>query len=219
MSADIQSFNFNVDLLRALLWQYNEAENLQELLEEKQAWYTKNQQNFWTDFYTNIFDLRTANTFGLQIWSIILGQPLFINIAESGNPSWGFGTFHENFTRGNFSGPATESIRLSDATARVLLQLRYFQLISSGTVPETNRALKWIFGEKYGVAFLIDNHDMTQFYTFKFALPSDLAFIFNNFDVLPRPAGVGSSYQVIVNEAWGFDDTHENFDHGNFSEL
>lgn len=218
MTSTIQQFDYSVNLLRALLWQYNEAGNLQSLLEEKQAWYDDNQEGFWQDFYTNIFDLRTANDFGLQVWSIILGQPLFINIADTGEPTWGFGALHENFTRSNFAASASATHRLPTATARILLQLRYFQLISSGTVPETNRALKWIFEENYGVAWLNDNHDMTQFYTFTFALPSDLVFIFNNFDVLPRPAGVGSSYRVIVEDAFGFDEDHANFDNGNFSQ-
>lgn len=219
MTVDIQQFDFSVDLLRALLWQYNEAGKLQSLLEEKQAWYTENQTNFWTDWYNNVFNLQTANDFGLEVWSIILGQPLFINVAIDGRVSWGFGAYHENFDRSNFAPGASGTFRLPTETARILLKLRYFQLISSGTVPETNRALKWIFGENYGVAWLNDDHDMTQFYTFTFALPADLIFIFNNFDVLPRPAGVGSSYRVIVVDAFGFDAFHENFDQGNFSEL
>lgn len=219
MTSTIQQFDYTVNLLKALLWEYNEATNLQALLRQKQDWYNTNQTEFWEDFYTNIFNLQTANDFGLQIWAIILGQPLFVNGTPSDRVTWGFGTPHENFTRGNFSGTSSGTHRLGTETARVLLQLRYFQLVSSGTVPETNRALKWIFGENYGPAWLNDNHDMTQFYTFTFPLPSDLQFIFNNFDVLPRPAGVGSSYRVIVDETWGFDSSHENFDHGNFSEL
>lgn len=218
MTGTIQTIDFSVNLLRALLWEYNEAGNLQSLLEEKQAWYDENQEGFWVDFYNNIFNLQTANDFGLQVWSIILGQPLFINIADNNATTWGFGAFHENFERSNFSASASETHRLPTETARILLQLRYFQLISSGTVPETNRALAWIFGKKYGKAWLNDNLDMTQFYTFQFALPSDLIFIFNNFDVLPRPAGVGSTYRVIVEEAFGFDATHANFDNGNFQQ-
>jgi hypothetical protein len=218
VTSTIQVFDYSVNLLRALLWQYNEAGNLQALLEEKQQWYDDNQEGFWQDFYTNIFDLRTANDFGLQVWSVILGQPLFINTPDGAGLTWGFGPEHENFTRSNFAASASATHRLNTETSRILLQLRYFQLISSGTVPETNRALKWIFEENYGKAWLNDNLDMTQFYTFQFALPSDLVFIFNNFDVLPRPAGVGSTYRVIVNKAWGFDESHANYDNGNFSQ-
>lgn len=219
MTNSIQQFDYTADLLRAILWQYDNAPNLLAILQNEQAWYDVNHTQFWNDFYTDIFNLDTANDFGLQIWSIILGQPLFVNFLSDGRVTWGFGSEHENFERSNFASDASGSYRLPASTARVLLKLRYFQLTSAGTVPEINRALKWIFGEEYGVAWLNDNHDMTQMYTFTFPLPSDLIFIFNNFDVLPRPAGVGSEYRVIVNDAWGFDEFHENFDNGNFSEL
>jgi len=219
MTATIQQFDFSVNLLQALLWQYNEAGNLQSLMTQKQNWYTENQTNFWENWYRDVFNLQTANDFGLSIWSIILGQPIFINIPDSGQPTWGFGTPHENFNRSNFATAGKGSHRLSTETARILLQMRYFQLTSCGCVPDINRALKWIFGARYGKAWLNDNHDMTQFYTFTFPLPSDLIFLFDNFDVLPRPAGVGSSYRVVVEDAWGFDEYHENFDNGNFSEL
>lgn len=219
MTTTVQPIDFSVDLLRAILWQYDEAPNLKALIEAKQAWYVANQQDFWQDWLANVFDLRTANSFGLEVWSIILDIPIVVtNFPETGRTTWGFGTLHENFTRGNFSGSTGHAVRLADETARILLQLRYFQLTSAGTVPEINRMLAYVF-QDYGPAWLNDNHDMTQFYTFGFALPSDLEFLFNNFDVLPRPAGVGSSYRVIVGESWGFGDHHENFDHGNFSEL
>jgi len=218
MAKTIQQFDFSVDLLQALLWQYNEAKNLQELLTEKSAWYTENQTYFWENWYRDVFDLRTANDFGLAVWSIILGQPLFINKGPDNKPTWGFGQYYVNFERGNFSSQTGSSYRLSTETARILLRLRYYQLIGSGCVPEVNRLLADVFKDR-GKAYLIDNLDMTQLYIFTFPLSSDLIFLFNNFDILPRPAGVGSSYQVIVNESWGFDQYHENFDNGNFSEL
>lgn len=214
----IQEIDFNVNLLKAVLWQYNEAGNLQELLQNKNDWYVTNQTSFWDDWYRDVFNLYTANEFGLSVWSIILGQPLFINRSFSGRPTWGFEQYHVNFTRGNFAGSSSLT-RLQPETARILLQLRYFQLISSGTIPETNRALKWIFSENYGDAWLLDGEDMTQLYVFTFPVPAELAYVFKYFDVLPRPAGVGSDFIVVLNETWGFGEFHENYDNGNFSEL
>lgn len=220
MTDTIQQFDFDVDILQTILWQYNEATRLQSLLQQKQDWYNNNQTAFWDDWYRDVFDLRTANLFGLQVWAIILGQPIvFSNVSNPDKPTWGFGDYHRNFNRGNFMSTDGFTYRLSVETARVLLQLRYFQLTSSGTVPEINRILKSVFEENYGFAYLRDNLDMTQTYIFNFALPSDMRFLFNNYDVLPRPAGVGSNYEVIVVETWGFGPDHENFDNGNFSEL
>ena len=76
-TVDIQSFDFSVNLLQALLWEYNEASNLQSILTQKQAWYNTNQSNFWNNWIVNVFDMRTANEFGLTVWSIILDLPLF----------------------------------------------------------------------------------------------------------------------------------------------
>jgi hypothetical protein len=218
MADTIQQFDFSVNLLKALLWQYNEAKNLQGILEGEQAWFNTNQSEFWQNWIRDVFDLRTANEFGLQVWAIILGQPLFLNKGPDNKPTWGFGQYYVNFERGNFSSQTGSSFKLSTASARVLLRLRYYQLIGTCTPPSINRMLADVFSS-YGAAFVLDNQDMTQTYTFTFALPSDLVFLFNNFDVLPRPAGVGSDYNVIINESWGFDQYHENFDHGNFSEL
>lgn len=218
MTGTIQEFDYSVDLMKSLLWQYQGAVRLQELIEEKQDWYDINQTAFWTDWQRDVFDLQTANYFGLSVWAIILGQPIiFPNVANPNKENWGFGSFHVNFNRGNFASTTGFTYVLSPETARILLKLRYFQLVSSGTVPETNRMLKFVFAD-YGDAYLIDGHDMTQLYIFTFALPSDLKFLFDNYDVLPRPAGVGSSYRVVVEESWGFGEFHENFDHGNFSE-
>lgn len=190
----IQDFDFSVNLLQALLWQYQNATSLQSLVQQKQDWYSENQEDFWGDWVTNVFNLRTANDFGLSVWSIILSQPTYINNAPSPNTkvAWGFGSPHVNFTRGNFSTSTGVTYRLPTEYARIILQLRYFQLVSSGTVPEINRMLKYVF-EPFGPAYLVDNHDMTQTYVFGFTLPSDLRLALNDFDVLPRPAGVSST--------------------------
>ena len=74
----IQEFDYSVDLLKAILWQYNESPNLLSLVTQKQEWYTQNQSEFWSDWYTNVFNLQTANLFGLAVWSIILNVPLYV---------------------------------------------------------------------------------------------------------------------------------------------
>jgi len=192
----IQTFDYTVPLDEALLWQYNNAASLQSLIASKQAWYDTYQEQFWEDWFTNVFALDTADDFGLSVWAIILGQPIvFNNQPIMGQVPWGFGTSNENFNNGNFFA-GTGTYTLPTEVARTLLQLRAFQLVSSGTVPETNRMLAYVFGDM-GSAWLVDNYDMTQTYMFDFALSADLQWCFNNIDILPRPAGVSSTYEVI----------------------
>lgn len=210
----IQQFDFDVNLLQAILWQYNNATNLQGLLNAKDTWYETNQSDFWEDWYTNVFNLPTANEFGLSIWSIILGLPLFIS---SGTPSgniFGFDTQTGfNFDNGIFGGSST--YQLDTTTQLIALQLRYFQLTSSGTVPEINRVLKYVF-KNFGHAWLLDNHDMTQTYIFNFPVTFNLQYLFNNYDILPRPAGVESHWVDATLIYFGFRTTDFNFDNGIF---
>lgn len=210
----IQQFDFSVDLLRAILWEYNNATNLQSLINSKQVWYDDNNQNFWQDWVANVFNLNTANEFGLSVWSIILGLPLFINVSpDPAAMTFGFGAANGavNFDNGILSNQNGFIYSLPLETKRIALKLRYFQLVSSGTVPETNRMLKYVFGS-LGRAFLLDYGTMNQAYVFLFPVTFDLAYIFNNLDILPRPAGVGSQWIDATKVFFGFGPPNPSFD-------
>ena len=219
----IQQLDYSVNLLQALLWQYNTATNLQGLVQQKQTWYTTNQTQFWENWYTDVFDLNTANQFGLIVWSIILNFPLYVNTLPSSSsaPTFGFNnSFFTNFDQGNFQSTTGNSYQLPIATQRLALQLRYFQLCSSGTVPEINRFLNYVFnlynGSVAGKVFLEDNYDMTQTYHFLFTIPNDLLYLFENYDILPRPAGVQNKIVDDTVNTWGFGPYQLNFNRGNF---
>lgn len=236
----IQAFDFSVDLLQALLWQYNEAPNLHALLQHKQEWYTVNQTEFWQDWFTDVFDLRTANDFGLAVWAIILNARQFVYqppnldrpIFGFGVPNTGFSdrfddrfseggpqSFYKNFNNGNFGTSSGEGINgLTTEQSRLLLRLRYFSLVTRAAVPEINAFLSEVFAD-LGKVVVVDNYDMTCTYAFLFALPSTLIYVFNNFDVLPRPAGVALNITTTPRDkVFGFGEHYANFNNGNFGE-
>lgn len=213
----IQAFDFSVNLLRALLWQHNEAARLETLLRGKQEWYDQNQTAFWTDWVTDVFNLTTANDFGLNVWAIILGLPFVSNAGEGpqDKPTWGFGSAHVNFGNGNFQ--PWINFPLTTEARRLILRLRYFQLTTRGTVPEINQFMAYLF-QDMGYVYVMDGLDMTARYVFGFPLSQDLQIVFDTFDVLPRPAGVRVDYVVLPDaDGWGFGRFHYNFDNGNFS--
>lgn len=236
--ARIQEFDFSVNLLQALLWQYNQATNLQGLLEQKQEWYDVNQRDFWEAWYRDVFDLRTANAFGLAVWAIILNARQFVyqppNIERPifgfGVPNTGFGdrfgsrfsagtslSFFKNFNNGNFgtsSGAGINGLDLEQS--RILLRLRYFNLAMRPSVPQINAFVNEVFKD-LGKVVVLDNYDMTCTYVFLFALPSSLIYVLNNFDVLPRPAGVALNITTVPRDkVFGFGDAYVNFNNGNF---
>ncbi len=216
----IQTFDFSVDLMQAILWQYNDAERLQGILQLKQDWYDKNQSEFWESWRVNVFDLNTADAFGLTVWSIILNLPIIVIVGETPTtkPTWGFGDYNKNFNNGNFSRSQGGAVSLTIEQARTVLKLRYYQVTSRGTVTEINQFLKNVFKE-YGRAYVRDNLNMTITYVFNFQPSSQLKFVIEKYDVLPRPAGVGVDTLVEVIEYWGFSNTDQTFEHGNFGVI
>lgn len=358
MSSAIEEFDYSVNLLRALLWRHNDATSLQGLLQSKSAWYASQQSQFWSDWFTNVFNLNTANEFGLSVWAIILGVPLSLIVPPNAGPQFGFGprellsdradaasswtqsggvtltagqtdpnagtkavkidlstasgtrrvtiptlaggipagnttlqfqaklisgtqgtiasdingvtmgnwptlntstwttvtlTLNNatagttafnivsnttsaavveifnpqlcadtevsngrfNFNNGNF-GASAAGVGLTLDQKRILLKLRYYKLISRCTIPEINARLKAILGQ-YGSVYVLDGNDMRYTtYVFGFQPNSALQFVLENFDVLPRPAGVGVRFVVSTRPAFGFGPYNQNFNNGNF---
>jgi hypothetical protein len=220
MSAAISEFDFSVNLLRALLWRNNQADNLQSILQQKSDWYEINHTQFWNDWVTNVFDVRTANEFGLSVWALILGVPLALIVAPNAGPQFGFdvkpvSNGRQNFNNGNF-GVSAAGVGLTIDQKRILIQLQYYKLISRCTVPEINAAMKRILGQ-FGSVYVLDGNNM-QFvtYVFGFQPNSALQFVLENFDVLPRPAAVGVKYIVSTRPAFGFGAYNQNFNNGTF---
>lgn len=213
---NIQQFDFSVNLLRALLWQHNEAARLESLLTQKQAWYDEKQRDFWNDWIVNVFDLRTADDFGISVWAIILGLPLTQSRSadDPDKPIWGFSIDDENFTNGNFAN--TSGFSLTTDECRILLFLRYFQLVTRATVPEINTFLAHVFVDS-GTAYVSDGLNMTARYAFGFTMSDDFQTALTYFDLLPRPAGVFVDFVIVPDaDGWGFGPPHFNFTNGNF---
>jgi len=214
--SQIQEIDLSVDCLRALLWQYNEASRLEGLLRAKQLWYDREQSTFWSDWIRDVFDLRTANDFGCAVWAIILDIPLAITSRgdDPDKPIWGFDQYRENFNNGNFASTASVSLTLEQK--RLVLQLRYFQLTTTGAVPEINAFFAYIF-ESFGLAYVVDGYAMNARYVFGFPLSSSLELILTEYDLLPRPAGVAVDFVILgESDGWGFGRYHDTFENGNF---
>lgn len=215
---NVQQIDYNVDLLRAVLWQYDGAPALKSILEQKSQWYSENQEAFWEAWFRDVFDLNTANEFGLQVWARILGLPLQVALAPDplDKPTWGFGADNQNFTNGNFSTFSESIQNLTTAQKRLVLKLRYIQLVSRGTVPEVNQFLSDLFRDEEGSAYLIDNYNMTGVLFFDFVPDESLRFVLEKYDLVPRPAGVGISYAVAGEPSFGFGPYNLNFNNGTF---
>lgn len=229
----IQSFDSSADLLQVILWQYNDAESIISLISQKQTWYDINLLGFWNDWFTNVFNLQTANAFGLSVWALILDIPLYVNTSdEPDNYAFVFG-FNENLTfpallntyqnfngvgtlpvtgnGANFSDKGTRYI-LSLEEQRFILQLRYFQLTTRGDIFDINSFLNYLYLQKmaipgFGKIWVLDGLNMTMRYVFDYQISLILLQILEDLDLLPRPDGVGLQYYVVSDTTFGFDTT------------
>ena len=200
MSAEI-NFDYSVDILQNLIWEYDKA--LAALMTQKQNWYDENHEQFWIDWFNNVFNLNTADQFGLTVWSIILDQPIVINQVPDAltRPTFGFKYYvdsdnFQNFGNGNFSAASGASLYLTNAQKVIILKLRYYSLISNFTIDFLNAMCADVFKD-YGQVYVIDNLNMTFTYHFNFTIPSDLNLLFTELDILPRPIGV----KVLIQQA------------------
>ena len=197
--SQIQLFDYSVDLLQSLIWRYNQADLLESLIQQKQDWYTTNQTQFWQDWYDNVFNLQTANNFGCAVWAIILDIPISSETAPppAAGLYFGFDEYNSNFDNSNFAPGDPLQPVLTLLQKRLVLRLRYFQLVTNGVIPDINRFIQWLFAYD-GFVYVVDNLDMSITYVFEFDPGDDLISIFNLYDILPRPAGVSVSIVIDV---------------------
>lgn len=225
----IQRFNYNVDVLQAILWQQDQATNLVQLATQKNAWYQAYQTEFWIDWYNNVFNLLTANTFGLSVWSYILNIPLYINFdpEPDDKPLFGFNFFnptlknnYTNFNNGNFSTKGSV-LTLTEEEQRFLLRLTYYKYCTRSDVTDVNSFLNYLVTTSdigyLGTIYMLDGLDMSITYVFSSpGFPSDLLQTIKDLDSFPRPAGVEIKYEINTGKVWGFGSLNQNFGNGNF---
>ena len=218
MSDRVQPFDQSVNVLPSILWQYENADKFVRLIQSQQAWIDENQNKFWQDWFRDVFDVDTANSFGLSVWARILGINLAVPTTPTvGNTSWGFGANRRNFGRGNFGRDRDGQINLSLDQQRLVIKLRLAQIIVRPTAYYINEMLESILNTPGRSVYAYDTLDMEYVvYVFDFAPDSQLRFILENYDLLPRPSTVGAQWIVASRPAWGFGPNRLNFNNGTF---
>jgi hypothetical protein len=149
-------------------------------------------------FFDNIWNVLTAQGYGLDVWGRIVGVNRVLQV--SGSNYFGFAqALPTSYGWGQapwYSGETlTGNYPLSDAAFRTLILAKALANICNGSIPAINQILLNLFPNR-GNCYVTSGGDMTMQYVFKFALsPVELAIVTNS-GVLPTPAGVASSIVV-----------------------
>ena len=207
----IEKFDFNINVSQVLEWQYNNALKLQQIIENEQTWNDEYVNQFINDWYNNVFNLDTANDFGLQVWAIILGVHFdlaTVTVSSIGVLGYDVG---QNFDNATFA--PDNSTYLTTSQKRLILQLRYSQMTTNATIDSIYSAVNRVLSG----AMVYDNLDMS----INVALPTypDFysQFILDNYDIIPKPAGVKLNYEFGTASWFGFNGSNGNgFDNSTF---
>jgi predicted DNA-binding protein len=218
MSDRIQEFDNDINVMPAILWQYENADKFVRLIQKQQAWIEENHNKFWRDWYRDVFDIDTANDFGLSVWARILDVNLYVGVEPTtGNGSWGFGPNRQNFGNGGFGRNRSGNICLSLEQKRMVIKLRLAQLLTRPTAYYINEVLESVVNTEDEKVYAYDTLDMEFIvYVFNYQPSSQTQFILRNYDLLPRPSGVGVQWIVEKRPAWGFGPYRKNFNNGTF---
>lgn len=160
------------------------------------------------DFYNVVWDVDTAQWFGLDIWGRIVaienGRYLqietgtYFGFNDSLNQSW------QTFNNGALYNGVTETqtYELADPAFRVLILAKAMANISDSSMPGLNRVLQNLFQGR-GRCWVNDLHSMTIRYVFEFNLEPWEESVIRN-DKLPRPGGVLATVLQAPADLFGF---------------
>lgn len=191
-----------ISVERTILSQYSHSPTLVQLVKDIDACIDPTTD--FNTFFSFVFNVDTAQGFGLDIWGRIVGVGRQINVpALTPNP----GAFA--FTPGVYTMP--------DAQYRKVILMKALANITATNANSINTLISNLFAGR-GRCYVMDGLDMTLEYRFEFWLePYEYVIITGG--VAPRPAGVLLKvFQVDVLTTFGFQEnvSLQPFDQGTF---
>lgn len=180
------------DWVQTVLSQYANSPVFMQMLEDGAAWFDQslNLDNF-TDL---IWDVTTAQGYGLDVWGRIVGVQRVVQLA--GTEVW-LGTTGPPGVSGDSmnvapfysGGSATNNYALSDDFFRLLILAKAMANICDGGTAAINQVLLNLFPGR-GNCYVTDGGDLTMTYTFDFTLSAVELAVVTQSGVLPKPPGV-----------------------------
>lgn len=157
------------------------------------------------NFYDMIWNVMTAEGYGLDVWGRIVGVSRTIQLPVIPSQYFGFGEAGGSWTgfgpvagAGGFytGGQATSNFNLIDSDFRILVLAKAAANICDGSIPAINQILLALFPGR-GECYIIDNQNMTMTYNFLFSLTVAEAAILAQSNVLPTPVGVSANVVFV----------------------
>lgn len=205
------------DVEQTICEQYANSPVIDQLI-ANMAQYMDPTQDF-INFYTFVWNVRTAQFWGLDILGRIVGVSRVLKIPgasgffgfanSSSPPDWqGWGNKNNSAAGGPFfAGQAlTGSFTLLDDAYRTLILVKALANIVATTIPSLNQLLRNLFPGR-GRCYVIDRGKMAMSYVFEFSLTNIERAILDFSGVMPAPAGVLVSIVEVPSGYFGFNES------------
>lgn len=176
--------------------------NIETLLKGLDKVFTKHTTNLINHCINDVYNLKTAKGYGLDMWGKLLGFPRYLptkeapeNIKPENNAlSFNEKTFYK-VQFGYVDLDAFTYLRLADDMYKVMLNCVLLKTTTDCSLESINAYCKHLFTQMGGSAFIRDSEDMEfTYFIFRFKMPDWFKYIIDNYDILPRAAGVGMKY-------------------------
>lgn len=144
-------------------------------------------------FYSKVFDIASAEGWGLDNWGRILGLGRDVEISST--YAFGFrGSGLQPFNQAAFdNGGLTRVQTLDDAVYYRFLMLKAASNIADSTIPTINRFMKQLFGDR-GDVYVLEVGVMQIQYTFKFIMTPFERLLMHLDWMIPRPGCVSFTW-------------------------
>lgn len=157
-----------------ILWQYDKAVNLINLISKWNGWAKVSCEDFWNYFGNKVFPINQADTYGLNVWGNMLGIPRptikipigsdideggvdYVTVPTGDESSDESSSSDDEFDEYGYNSDGYRVSYVDEETGwkivtiknelyRGLLKGRYFLMCHTPTVPNYNRYLSIVFG-------------------------------------------------------------------------
>lgn len=190
------------DYTPTVLSQYANSPTLTALLADFSAWFDARQD--LDNFFDWVFNLQSAQGFGLDIWGRVLQVGRVYNVADpyhfgfneaQGSPVLDVGAFGQGVFWLPPSGP-TGNVALADNAYRTLLFAKAFSLTCNTSAAALNALMRLLFPSR-GNAYVRDNGAMSITYVMDFPITPVEQTVVITSGVLPAPNGCSVSYSHL----------------------
>lgn len=154
-------------------------------------------------FYQNMYDPRTAEGFGLDVWGMIVGVDRLLEVDDGDY----FGFFGSDLTPMDnepfyYDQGATNVYRIEDDAFRELIFLKAFANISDATLPKIKYVINQLFD---GSTAIMAGHMVIRVLFMTYKIPLFSLALLKRYGFMNLGAGVGWEYYIVnPRETFGF---------------